>query len=1225
MQSLKKLLILLGLMLLHPAYAEDYISYFNKAEQAAKAKQFDRAIDLYFKAINLTPKSKVEDSDLILNNLGVTYMNVGDQALKAKGFQKALFNYEQALKILNKLTNKENDNISIAQDNIAFTYHQLGKESANPDEALNYYQKAQQGYHKSSSSSKDENLIYLLNDMVYTYIQKKDFNKAESLTKESLNKSIKKFSELHQLSAIEYHNLGYLYEIQNRKSDAFNYYMKALKIREKVLGLNDKATALSYNKIGELYYIEGNYDKALEYFGVSLRATEKGSGINNANALSTYSYMGNIYSDKGMLDKSKNYHEMSLEIRKNLYGLTDLKTAVGYNNLANIYYKMAKFSEAVDYHSKALEIKINNPQTTEIDLAYSYNGKANVYNALDNHTEAITFYKKALKTFEKELKIHQDTAILYSNLAISYIDLNNFTEAKSYNKKALEMRKKLFGNKPHPFIAMNHNTFGLIYDHLGDNKNAIASYEKAITMKQALGQTRDEDTSVIYNNIANIYLKLAAYNEALVEFEKAKKILEELDFEHPNLETIYENMGYIYQKLNNQSKELEYQQKALKLRKKVYGLNHPSVALSYNAIGDIYIRNKQPSKALRYYQNALDIGKKTFGLNHPFVAKCYTNIAHIDLQKGEYKKARRGYQNAYTVLKDNFGKTHPSLIDASLNLGIACSFMNDFEKNYALNKKAFELYHHYRLNNFSLLDDQQKLNYSQANQYYISSLFYAATEYKKSLKKKSHKEVDYFVFNNWLNYKRSIFDLENTLKIILQRSDNNVINEMIQELFSHQKRLAKLYQESGNYENIQSYKKDIQKLENEISKLQIKLSQNIASYQKELNLKDITYQEISKYLKPNELYIDFARMQNNYYYFTLDKQQNVTFHQVDNTQSQFIDETIKSIQSETQKIISGKTFADLEVAQKAYGKLYDAIINSLPLNDKTSLVISPDGLLNLIPFEAFYNQKEQNYLVKHFTIQYIPSGKEFIRLHQQKNTLNEKIAVFSDPNFGMQDKIQEKTNVFRRGTVDALYTQAKTLNRTKNLFDSLPGSISEAKNIDKLFKDTQLYTGNQATENKLFNLNAPKILHLSTHGFFIRDKAILNPMLKSGIALSGANYAIQTKTGNGIVTALELTGTNLNGTELVVLSACETGIGKIEEAEGISGINKAFMQAGAKHIVMSLWSVSDKATAKLMEKFYENIQKGNKYSDALQKAKLSMIENENSHPFFWSGFIGSGI
>ena len=144
-------------------------------------------------------------------------------------------------------------------------------------------------------------------------------------------------------------------------------------------------------------------------------------------------------------------------------------------------------------------------------------------------------------------------------------------------------------------------------------------------------------------------------------------------------------------------------------------------------------------------------------------------------------------------------------------------------------------------------------------------------------------------------------------------------------------------------------------------------------------------------------------------------------------------------------------------------------------------------------------------------------------------------------------------------------------------------------------------------------------IYLGRNKDLVKNSEILNPMLKSGIALSGANASIRKQQGNGIISALELSGINLEGTELVVLSACETGLGEIEEAQGVTGLNRAFMHAGAKEIVMSLWSVSDRVTASLMERFYENIKSTKDYGEALREAKIWMISERNSHPYYWSG------
>ena len=154
-------------------------------------------------------------------------------------------------------------------------------------------------------------------------------------------------------------------------------------------------------------------------------------------------------------------------------------------------------------------------------------------------------------------------------------------------------------------------------------------------------------------------------------------------------------------------------------------------------------------------------------------------------------------------------------------------------------------------------------------------------------------------------------------------------------------------------------------------------------------------------------------------------------------------------------------------------------------------------------------------------------------------------------------------------------------------------------------------------------IKSPKILHISTHGFFLDDENIENPMLKSGLAFAGANNAAYGDS-QGVMTGLRLAGLNLEDTQLVVLSACETGLGDINGSEGVTGLNKAFIKAGARNIVMSLWSVADKETAELMQDFYQNIKRTNNYQEALKESKIKMIK-QDVHPYYWSAFIMNGI
>lgn len=559
------------------------------------------------------------------------------------------------------------------------------------------------------------------------------------------------------------------------------------------------------------------------------------------------------------------------------------------------------------------------------------------------------------------------------------------------------------------------------------------------------------------------------------------------------------------------------------------------------------LQEKQNEFVGKYIQQNRDFVKKIEHKNSDFIYKYEKQIL---------------YENNY---------------EASQLLDIAKFYPN----NYDYVKRAFDKHSEMQYGIFAILDNKEKQKYIREHKKYIYALFKAT--------KTTQQVRD--TFNRWLNYKRTLFDNENRLNSF---NSNNLIRAKIAILNRKNRELAR------------ATPKEQESLREDISNFERSLSSDMYESSQKLN---IDYRDIATLLNRNELYIDFAKIADFYYIFILDRKENIRFKKI---KSQEIDLTIEKIRGEIEKLNNPEkypyAFPDIPLAKKQYGKLYDLIIRPLNIENKQSLIISPDGLLNLIPFEAFYHQQ---YLIEKLSISYIPSGKELVKLHNNRNSSNSQIVVFANPNF----ETNQKGSKNRRGEINEILTPT---------FINLKGSKKEAEKIKAIFPKAKLLLENQANEINLLKTNSPKILHLSTHGFFLKNQNILNPMLKSGIVLSGANESIRTHKSDGIIKALELSGINLKGTELVVLSACETGLGEIEEAQGIVGLNKAFMKAGAKQIVMSLWSVDDMATALLMEHFYQNIKSAKSYSDALRNSKIWMIGHNMSHPFYWSGFVGSG-
>ena len=296
------------------------------------------------------------------------------------------------------------------------------------------------------------------------------------------------------------------------------------------------------------------------------------------------------------------------------------------------------------------------------------------------------------------------------------------------------------------------------------------------------------------------------------------------------------------------------------------------------------------------------------------------------------------------------------------------------------------------------------------------------------------------------------------------------------------------------------------------------------------------------------------------------------------------------------------------------------------------ILISPDGELWTIPWEALQTA-DNKYVLEKYRVRYLTSGRE-LASNQRKGRYSGDPVVMADPDYDLSPVNINKVNDSNKQTLRSAATA---------IFTRLPSSRTEASAIKAPLEGytgstAQMLLGAEAQESAFKQLHRPRSLVLSTHGYFDKYEAKksgdidVNPLLRCGLALAGANNrqkAMAEGKEDGILTGLEIVGTDLRGTELVVLSACETGLGEVTSGEGVAGLRQAFQLAGAQSVVSSLWQVEDGETARLMKLFFQNLADGKSKSEALRQAQLSRIKARRArhgvaHPFFWAAFTLTG-
>jgi len=318
-------------------------------------------------------------------------------------------------------------------------------------------------------------------------------------------------------------------------------------------------------------------------------------------------------------------------------------------------------------------------------------------------------------------------------------------------------------------------------------------------------------------------------------------------------------------------------------------------------------------------------------------------------------------------------------------------------------------------------------------------------------------------------------------------------------------------------------------------------------------------------------------------------------------------------------------------AQELYRQLLSPILETI--GDAEHLLIAPDNQLNLVPFAALVNE-DNRYLLQDYSITYLTSGRDLLRFQLEREEAQPPL-LFANPAYDQEGKALAQTT----GGNSQRSADLKTLQ-----FGPLPGTIAEGEAIKDLLPQFQLLTQQEASESILKQNENPRFLHIATHGFFLPPEeseppsnqglqtignqqplTIENPLLRSGLALAGFNLRQSGEGEDGVLTALEVTGLNLRGTELVVLSACETGLGEVVQGEGVYGLRRAFTLAGAQTQLMTLWKVDDEETKNLMIDYYQRLQDGEGRGEALRQVQLEMLNNsQTQHPYFWASFIPTG-
>lgn len=850
--------------------------------------------------------------------------------------------------------------------------------------------------------------------------------------------------------------------------------------------------------------------------------------------------------------------------------------------------------------------------------------------------EADALYKRALEIAEKK---SGTPATLISQILNRLIDVNT---SKGDHQNALNLleRASIFNSKNldanHPNIALTTLLRGQYFRRIGDRANADRNFRQALTLyENALGK----EHPAIFDSLmrlSGLYISLNDYDAAVSYLQRAEQIVaKNYGADHKMMAGIVNNLGVVFMSKKDYDPAEKYFLRTIDIGEKANESEQYRYTLTMQNLGIIYREKKDFQRSLDYYERTLKIREKILGKEHSQFAWALYGIAGVYFTMGERAKALEILQRVREIAEKSVG-----LYDNLTTLAISDSAriyaaQSEVEKAIALQKIHDERYEKWFSSEMTIGSERQKLQSVTR----LEKLTSTTVSLHLNAARNDQTALDLAALAVLQRKGRVLDAVADNLSAIRRRA-NEKDRALLDRLNDVNARLAKLTLNKPPKLSADEYEKQIDELQKEKERIEIEIGDRNAKFAVQTPV--VTLDAIKAEIPDDAALVEFAIYlpfdfknddfnnaygEPRYVAYILRKNGAAKFAEIGDKKT--IDKTI----GDFRKALSDPKNKDLKnFARAADEKIMKPIRHAL--GDAKQIFVSPDGDLNLIPFESLIDEKGK-YLIENFSFDYLTSGRDFLRMEKTNDDNKGEFLIIANPSFSGE-------NETKKNVKNSSLTAARNMSDT--YFAPLAGTFLEARSIQNLFPDAQILAEKQATETALKEINAPRILHIATHGFFLEnadetkeskesqnrnanaEPETENPLLRSGIALAGAN---KNKNGDakedGILTALEASGLNLWGTKLVVLSACDTGIGEVKNGEGVYGLRRAFLLAGTESLVMSLWSVSDYATRELMTDYYKNMKNGIGRGEALRQAKLAMMKKKGrEHPFYWSGFIQSG-
>ena len=880
-------------------------------------------------------------------------------------------------------------------------------------------------------------------------------------------------------------------------------------------------------------------------------------------------------------------NEEALAIRQELFGARSQEAALSFESLGISHYFAGQYFEALPFFQTQLDIWKSMPEPDETEIATAYNLIGLTYDAVGDFEASLTNKKQTLQMRRAVLgEEHELVGVAYNNLGINYDRMGDHDQAIAYKLKALAVIEKAIGTNDE-FYATSAANVGVSYYEKGDFDNAIRWIKTGLDLHKSIFGENDYNTIGSYNNLAGCYDGKKDFTTAIV-----------------------------------------LKKNALDRTQALYKKGHAQTANIYNNIGFSFLMNHQPDSALVYVSKSIEMYWEVFDREHPDMVQPYRNMAMSYLQKNDFEQALYYIHKAIAIAESIQYGNRTYLAFVHENLGDILRLRYEAEGNTAWLENAgeqydiaFKLYREQLLQvssgakkdlakNISLLGDKLipvklKLSDQLQDMDQKRGIFAFSEQSKAMLLYQSIRENQVV---NFAGVDAALREKDRDLKVKINYYENKM-----REL-----QLRQVAEDNPQSLAVSAALFDLNR-EHSALKQQIRAS-NPTYHDMVFDLKTVTLEEVQSRLRGSgEALLEYFVGDSSTFVFLVRAD---TFVVQEIKKGFPLEEWVKqlregiysyhAIKSPPDSLYTYTTRLYIEAAQQLYNALL-APIKPLLLQ---RVIIVPDGVLGYVPFEALlteapgnpYQFQNHSYFGKNHIISYSYSATLLREMREKQHLHTPKGSVLAMAPFFHGDAQKTARSI---NPADPLLSMAS---RSDSLI-TLKYSGEEVLRIAKAYKSQAILYPEATRTAFTSQASNYRILHLSTHA---------NANDRVGDAYLSFCVPGQKHLDEKLYVR-DIYNLSLNA-DLVVLSACEAGIGKLQRGEGIISLSRAFAYAGTKSIVTTLWAVKDESTKDFMLAFYSNMENLPKAEALWQTRKdfLKTRKGEAAHPYFWAGFIGVG-